>query len=365
MKQINKPHMRVISSKLTCSSLSLLFLLLASQTMNVASSFSSSQQMADPERPSQHYQKFFDNLPSMEGKTVVITGCSQGLGYVTASTVAKKGGFVILLNRASERSKQSFDSISKDAVGPPPRLIDCDLLSFESVREACEQVRESTRVSGIDVLCCNAGIMLQEDKASTDGYDITASTNMLSHFLLAKELFSELTKASAINKEARIVTMSSMSGYGAPAFNPTFFERRGGNLGGSKASNERYHQSKVANLAFTAALDDKLRATNSRVKAISCTPGICGTNMFVHAITEMRGRPAPRNTVPSTEDGSLAQLKCIFDQTVESGDLWGPKYGNSGELEKTIVGPPMILVDQDSKNAVWKVCEEAVGLFNV
>jgi len=340
----------------------LLFLLVTSQTMSVASGLSSSSQTAaaaDPERPSRYYPKFFDNLPSLEGKTIVITGCSQGLGYVTASTVVKKGGFVILLNRKSERSNESFKAISKDAIGLPPKLIECDLLSFESVRDACQKVRDATRENGIDVLCCNAGIMLQDDKASTDGYDITASTNMLSHFLLTKELFPELEKASnRTNGDARIVTMSSGSAYGAPAFDPTFFKRRGGNLGGDKASYERYHQSKLANLLFTAALDDKLRVTNSRVKAISCTPGICGTNMF----TRVSG--SPKSSVPSTEDGSLAQLKCVFDQTVDSGDLWGPKFGEPG-LTKTLLGPPRILVDQDSKTALWKVCEEAVGLFEL
>lgn len=337
-----------------------LFQLLTILTKDVVYSFS--WQTTSMERPSQYYPEFFDSLPSMEGKTVVITGCSQGLGYVTASTVARKGGYVILLNRDSEKAKESFDVISRDAVGPPPRMIECDLLSFESVREACKSVRELTRENGIDILCCNAGIMLQDDRASVDGYDITASTNMLSHFLLTKDLFIELEKASRLNGEARIVTMSSGSGFGAPALNKTFFERCGGNLGGGKASYERYHQSKLANLAFTAALDERLRAKNSKIKALACAPGVCGTNMFIHATTVMSGKPSPRDSVPSTEDGSLSQLKCIFDPTVESGDLWTPIMGTSG-LKKTTIGPPQILVDSDSKHALWKVCEEAVGVF--
>ena len=51
------------------------------------------------QRPSQFYDKFMDALPSMVGKTVVITGCSRGLGYVTAKSVVEKGGYVIMLNR--------------------------------------------------------------------------------------------------------------------------------------------------------------------------------------------------------------------------------------------------------------------------
>ena len=173
-------------------------------------------------------------------------------------------------------------------------------------------VRELSKGSGgIDVLCCNAGIMLQKDEASLDGYDITASTNMLSHFLITKELFGSLETASTLRGEARIVSMSSISGYGPPAFNPKFFKKVGGKLGDtSQASYERYHQSKLANLIFTSALDEKLRRKNSNnnnkiIKALACTPGVCGTDMFVHATTVMNGKPAPRSMVPSTEDGSI------------------------------------------------------------
>ena len=51
------------------------------------------------QRPSQFYDGYMETLPSMEGKTVVITGCSRGLGYVTAKSVVEKGGYVIMLNR--------------------------------------------------------------------------------------------------------------------------------------------------------------------------------------------------------------------------------------------------------------------------
>eukprot|EP00957_Ditylum_brightwellii_P034916 2645719-Ditylum_brightwellii.AAC.1 len=212
------------------------------------------------QRPSQYYNDFVKNLPSLEGKTIVITGCSRGLGHVTAMTVVKKGGRAILLNRkASSKSPEWYHQLQNEATGPKPINIECDLLSFESVRQACQRVREETQDTGIDVLCCNAGIMLQPNKASVDGYDVTASTNMLSHFLLTKELFGQLEHASKNNGLARIVIMSSASGYGGPALDPTFFQRRGGNLGESThASYARYHQTKLANLAFCSALKDRL-----------------------------------------------------------------------------------------------------------
>lgn len=317
------------------------------------------------ERPSELYPSFVEELPSLEGQTVAITGASRGLGYVTAVTCAKKGAHVILLNRHSEVAENSLAAVKEISTGPSPLLVECDLLDFTNVRKAAEKVKDAVKDNGIDVLCCNAGIMLQKDLASTDGYDITISTNVLSHFLLTKELMPELEKAENLRGEARIVSMSSGSGFGPPGFNPVYFTRRGGNLGGPPASYDRYHQLKLANLCFTAALDDRLRAKGGNIKAVACTPGVCGTDMFVHATTVMRGTPSPRDRVPSTEDGSLAQLKCIADPQIESGDLWGPRMGMGGLPAKVDMSPPTVLVNEEVKEALWKLCEEAVGEFDV
>eukprot|EP00579_Thalassiosira_antarctica_P015680 CAMPEP_0201933034 /NCGR_PEP_ID=MMETSP0903-20130614/30715_1 /ASSEMBLY_ACC=CAM_ASM_000552 /TAXON_ID=420261 /ORGANISM="Thalassiosira antarctica, Strain CCMP982" /LENGTH=327 /DNA_ID=CAMNT_0048472833 /DNA_START=129 /DNA_END=1112 /DNA_ORIENTATION=+ len=321
------------------------------------------------QRSSQYYSTFVEKLPSMAGKSVVVTGCSKGLGFVTAKALAEKGATVYMLNRKSVRSDEARATIAAATAGsstPPPQVIECDLLDFASVKRAALEIRERA-TDGIDVLCNSAGIMLQLDESSTDGYDITASTNVLSHFLLTKELMPELEKAASARGEARIVNMSSGSGYGAPAFNLAFFERRGGNCGGPKASYERYHQSKLANLAFTSALDDRLRAKGSSIKALACTPGVCGTDMFVHASSVMNGQPSPRDMVPSVEDGCLAQLKCICDPTVESGELWGPKMGSRVGMEpsKVEIAPPTVLVDKNVKDELWNVCEQAVGSFKL
>eukprot|EP00930_Biecheleria_cincta_P096362 TRINITY_DN88223_c0_g1_i1.p1 TRINITY_DN88223_c0_g1~~TRINITY_DN88223_c0_g1_i1.p1 ORF type:complete len:368 (-),score=44.40 TRINITY_DN88223_c0_g1_i1:10-984(-) len=317
------------------------------------------------QRPSQYFQTFFDELPSMAGKTVVITGSSQGLGYVTALCLAKKGAQVFSLNRKSTRAEEAQADICRAASGPAPKLVECDLLSFTSVREAAGRLRHLAG-DGVDVLCCNAGIMLQPDLASEDGYDTTISTNVLSHFLLTKELMPELRRAASLRGESRIVSMSSASGFGPPALNARFFAQQGGNLGGQQASYERYHQSKLANLLFTSALHDKLQHRLSGIKAVACTPGVCGSNMFSHAMSVMRpGQPVDLSMVPSVEDGSLAQLKCICHASVQSGELFGPPPGSSGFPVKFDLAPPNVFVDSESKAQLWSLCERAVGVFEL
>ena len=137
----------------------------------------------------------------MAGKTIVVTGGSRGLGFVTGLSLAKKGASVIVLARNSAGAEAARAEIAAASTGPEPQLVTCDLLDFSSVREAASQLKERTR--SIDVLCLNAGVMLQPDLPSCDGYDVTISTNVLSHFLLTRELLPQLEQAAAQNGEAR------------------------------------------------------------------------------------------------------------------------------------------------------------------
>ena len=111
--------------------------------------------------------EFVDELPAMDGKTVVVTGASRGLGFVTAQTLARKGAAVILLNRRSARSEEALAEIAAVAApGAPPALVECDLLDLASVRRAAAELGERATAGTddgftLDVLCCNAGVMLE------------------------------------------------------------------------------------------------------------------------------------------------------------------------------------------------------------
>ena len=78
------------------------------------------------------FPDFETNLPSLEGKTVAVTGCTSGTGYIVARTAAKKGAAnVLMLNRESERSKKAEESLkAEDGVSTDKTNIEtipCDL----------------------------------------------------------------------------------------------------------------------------------------------------------------------------------------------------------------------------------------------
>ena len=146
------------------------------------------------------------SLPSMSGKTVAVTGCTSGTGFILAKVCLELGARVIMLNRASARSdaaKEQLEALGKGTVASVP----CDLMDFDSVRAAGATLRKE--FDAIDVLVNNAGVMGVKDEATKDGYDVQMQTNHLSHFLLTSLAWPLLQKAAELRGEARVVQHSS------------------------------------------------------------------------------------------------------------------------------------------------------------
>ena len=94
-----------------------------------------------PNLKSKHFNNLFNNLPSMEGKTVAITGTTSGTGFVAAQACGKLGARVLLLNRPSTRADAALNDLQSHNSNADFTQIDCDLQSFSSVREAAKNLR--------------------------------------------------------------------------------------------------------------------------------------------------------------------------------------------------------------------------------
>lgn len=138
----------------------------------------------------------------MHGKVVAITACTSGTGLVLAGAAAQKGAKVILLNRKSERANKALHIVKQAATGPPPVAIECDLMSFRSVRAAGAQLADGFAAEGIDLFVNNAGII--KDKATEDVLD-----QQTSHFVLMYLCMPMLETAARKRGAARIVNHSS------------------------------------------------------------------------------------------------------------------------------------------------------------
>ena len=303
----------------------------------------------------------------MSGKVVAITGTTSGTGFVCAREVARKGATVILLNRESERSEKSLNQLKEAVPGGKFDSVVCDLQNFESVRNATEQIK--SRYDVVDVLVNNAGVMALPDQATTDGHDVQMQTNCISHFLITKELFPLLKNST----QARIVNHSSMARLGGP-LNIDYFLKNGGNLGGDGTEEqnqsfqgprwERYHQTKLANCAFTYGLKKKLEEANiSNVVPVVAHPGLALTNLQVTtaATGGMDGDSEFMLQAQTAEDGATGIIRAAMDQNVKSGDFYGPTAGWKGFPDK--ITPEDYLYSDSNIQINWEGCEKAVGEF--
>jgi NAD(P)-dependent dehydrogenase (short-subunit alcohol dehydrogenase family) len=141
-----------------------------------------------------HLQDVLNNHgQDMSNKVVAVTGTTSGTGFVCARELGKLGATVILLNRQSERAQSALQELQTAAPNATFDAVTCDLQNLDSVTEAIETIKAKYDV--LDVLINNAGVMALKDQATVDGFDVQMQTNVLSHFLLTKELFPLLKKS--------------------------------------------------------------------------------------------------------------------------------------------------------------------------
>ena len=139
---------------------------------------------------------------SMNGKTVVVTGATSGIGEVTARELARKGARVIIVGRNPQKTLTVAEQINAAGFGSATPLV-ADLSSKAEIRRLAEEIKQQT--SRLDVLLNNAGAVFMSRAVSVDGYEMTFALNHLNYYLLTN-LLLDLLKASA---PARIVSVSS------------------------------------------------------------------------------------------------------------------------------------------------------------
>jgi NAD(P)-dependent dehydrogenase (short-subunit alcohol dehydrogenase family) len=142
------------------------------------------------------------DLPRMDGKVVLITGASSGLGRAAAVGFARLGATVWLLVRSRQRGETARATIVRETASNRIHLALCDLGKLDSVRQFAQRFRSQTR---LDVLVNNAGVLMQERVLSDDGIELTFATNVIGPFLLTNMLIPQLARSVP----ARIINVSS------------------------------------------------------------------------------------------------------------------------------------------------------------
>jgi len=193
----------------------------------------------------------------MDGKTVLVTGSTDGVGRYVAAKLAAAGAKVLIHGRDGGRGRALADEIRGEGHGEAV-FYQADLSSLAGARGLAEAVlADNTR---LDIFISNAGIGSQNDgparQVSADGHELRFAVNYLAGFLLAYRLLP-LLKASA---PSRIVNVASL-GQHPIDFDDVMITK---GYSGSRA----YAQSKLSQIMFTIDLADELKGTGVTVNSL-------------------------------------------------------------------------------------------------
>ncbi|KAI8820936.1 hypothetical protein BJ741DRAFT_542203 [Chytriomyces cf. hyalinus JEL632] len=192
-----------------------------------------------------------DKIPSLSGKTALVTGGNTGIGYHTCKHLALNGANVLMACRDKERANNAIARIQNEAVAAGKivdiEFVHLDLADLAQVKQAAVAV--SQRIAKLDILVNNAGIMDITDFCVCRTYlKSMFAVNHLGHFMLTKHLMPSILMSS----NPRVVILSSYAQWRAPLCGIDFSSLT--NFNESYAGTHYYGQSKLANLLFSNEL---------------------------------------------------------------------------------------------------------------
>ena len=304
---------------------------------------------------------------NLEGKRILVTGVSAGLGVETARSLVAHGAHVVGAARDLAKAEQATIQVRKDAAAHGGRfeMVALDLANLSSVRDCADKLLKKSEP--FDVVIANAGVMATPFGHTADGFETQFGTNHLGHFVFVNRI------ASLIRAGGRLINLSSMGHRFSnvdledPNFERTPYEPWVG-----------YGRSKTANILFAVAFDRRHRDRGVRAAAVH--PGGIRTELgrhlepdfFQKRIDQINQQLAAQGKAPfqwkTIPQGAATS---VWAGVVAPADEIGGRYCENCHAARivaddvtasTIVeGVLGYAVDPNTAEALWKKSEELVG----
>lgn len=282
----------------------------------------------------------------IEGKRVLITGGTTGIGRATVEELARRGADVVF----TARSKEAGDAVVAEvaaATGREAAHCELHLDDLASVRGFGERLRAD--LDGLDVVINNAGVVMTERRITKDGFEFTFGVNHLGHFQLVQEVLPLLEAVGA----ARVVIVASDAHKFVRGLDFDDLQSSRGRFGAARGM-AVYSRSKLANMLHMRELAGRLP---EEITVNAVHPGAVRTRL---------GRDGERSRLGEV----VWPLFSRFALTPEKGartSVWAataPELeGVTGEYfaKESIAKASKAALDDDAAARLWARSEELVG----
>ncbi len=277
----------------------------------------------------------------MNGRLVLITGSTAGIGKRAAFELARMGAHVIIQGRDAAKAERVAGELKAAHPNAKVDFLVADLSSMQAVRGLAAEVKQ--RFGKLDVLLNNAGALQVRREVTVDGYERTFATNHLAYFLLANLLLPELKKGV----KPRIVNVSSDAHrYGRMNFDDLMAEK---NFRGFP----QYGRSKLANILFTRELARRVQADGITVNCLH--PGFVASEFLSKGGIWKVIKPIAYLFAVDEEQGARCSVYLASSPEVEG--VTGKYFYKCKEKR-----PRSFAEDDEAARRLWEVSEKLTGL---
>ena len=304
---------------------------------------------------------------NLQGKRILVTGVSAGLGVETARSLAAHGAHVVGAARDLTKAKGATAQVRTEAAksGGTLELVELDLASLKSVRACADQL--VAKGAPFDVVIANAGVMATPFGHTADGFETQFGTNHLGHFVLVNRV------ASLMGAGSRLINLSSSGHrFSNVDLEDPGFQRR------PYEPFVAYGRSKTANILFAVSFDERGRERGVRASAVH--PGGIQTELGRHLnqdqlqtmVEQMNKQLAAEGKAPfqwkTIPQGAATS---VWAGVIAPADEVGGQYCENCHVGHVVADDVIIsaisegvrgyALDSSNAAALWKKSEEMVG----
>lgn len=281
----------------------------------------------------------WEQLPRMDGRRVVITGATSGIGRAAAAEMAGLGADVAIVGRDHERTQVAATQIAagtKRAV----RAYIADLNVMTDARRVADEIAGD--FEALDVLIHNAGALSAQYERTAEGYEATYASQVLSQHVLTSRLLPLLSKGT----DPRVIIVSSGGMY-AEALDPGTVQMSADAYDGVRA----YARAKRAQVALNQEWARRLPGHPVAFHAMH--PGWADTRGVQDSLPSFRRITRPILRTPQEGADTIVWLAGVRPIPAPSGTFW------SDRMPRGTVRVPGTGSDSAAPSALWAmVCAQ-------